>query len=373
MAIHAFLMATAMILSPAASSVGVVVQGEDRIIMRRTIMTPMGIPKAGGQPPAPTPVDEPVEVAGWSYTQWSTPSDDACGPVSVTREVSCRTRKGPVADSLCSATPHEDLRKQVVVASGCTGTWTPGSWSEWSDACSASSTRSRTVSCTATGYPLIDLDPSMCRDTQPNLSEGAQITSGCAYVSWVPDEWSAWSAQCGNATRSRTVTCVAKRTDGSTFRASDAACPIDRPASSETKLQSNCSSVVGNSNFETGRIGPWTGTGISQNTMEGTTNWGTEGVYTGKLLEGQSLSQNMTSMVPGGRYRISFVMRPTAVTATSVLTVVAGDARQTYTRTSSNVTWQPRSIDFTASSSTSISFQASQGIFYFDVVVVTPL
>ena len=230
------------------------------------------------------------------------------------------------------------------------------------------------MSCVAEQDATIQLDPTSCTAGKPSATETGLVISGCAKVDWYQGEWSAWTANCGNAQHTRTVYCEAIPVSAAPFVVDESYCSKEKPATQESALRTNCSSTVENPGFETGSIAPWTGTGTAQYNYDGTTNWGTDGDYTGKLLQGQSLTNNVKDLVPGGRYRISFMMRPTATAPTSSLQVRAGNVTQNYARTSSDVSWKLQTIDFNAyEGATPFTFTATQGIFYFDKVTVTPL
>ena len=255
------------------------------------------------------------------------------------------------------------------------GTWKDGEWSQWSNTCSLTASRTRSVTCISSSDPTVTLDASYCREAKPNEQEQSIVLTGCTSVDWHLGEWSPWTAQCGNAQHTRTVYCEALPPAGAGFTVDEAFNTKTKPATQESALQSNCSTTVENSDFETGAKTPWVGSGTAQYTVDGTTNWGTDGNYTGKLTQGQYLSNYIKDLVPGGRYRLTYMMRPTATIANSTLQVSAGNTTQQYPRTSSDVSWQPKTIDFVAftSGNTPITFTANQGIFYFDKVLITPL
>lgn len=246
---------------------------------------------------------------------------------------------------------------------------------QWSNSCSLTASRTREVTCVDSNDQSTAVNASYCLQAKPNEQEQSIVLTGCASVDWRLGEWSEWTAQCGNAQHTRTVHCEALPPTGTGFTVDETFCTKTKPVTQETALRANCADVVENSDFESGAKTPWVGNGTSQSTVDGTTNWGTDGNYTGKLFQGQYLTNYVKNLVPNGRYRLTYMMRPTATTANSTLQVTAGNTTQQYPRTSSDVSWQSKTIDFVAftGDNTPITFTANQGIFYFDKVLITPL
>lgn len=351
---------------------------DDVIVMRRQIAKP----NLNLQAPAPTPTPAPTSTptptpvpADWTYGEWSADATDICGEETITRTATCVTAQGPVSSDQCDPARRESIQETISSTAGCTAVWDSAAWTEWSNSCSPQATRTREVTCVALEDAAIELDPASCAGAEPHASENGLVVSGCAAVDWHIGEWTEWTANCGNAQHTRTVRCEAVPVSGAVFTVDDGLCAKQKPIMQETALRANCANTVENPGFETGSKEPWAGSGTSQLTMDGTTNWGTDGNYTGKLLQGQTLSNYIKDLVPNGKYRVTYMMRPTATQASSTLEVTAGNRTQQYARTSADVSWQQHSIDFVAfaGGATPITFTAKQGIFYFDKVIIVPL
>ena len=99
--------------------------------------------------------------------------------------------------------------------------WQTGGWGDWSTTC-GEATRTRTVTCVGprTGSTLSD---SSCEaDARPQASETSAQTSGCTF-SWKAETWGATVPACGMTVQNRTVRC--ERSDGQA--AGDASCPSE--------------------------------------------------------------------------------------------------------------------------------------------------
>ena len=166
----------------------------------------------------------------WFAYGWSQYSS-ACSSTSTrARTVVCQRSDGTnVADSNCaSAGPKPTSSETTAIYSGCTYSYDVGEWQAWNQACSASATRYRTITCTRSdGTAVADAN---CPGARPQQSETGPNYAGCGY-SYVVGAWQAWNQACSaSATRYRTVTCT--RSDGAVV--ADANCPGARPQQSET-------------------------------------------------------------------------------------------------------------------------------------------
>src|SRR3546814_8258601 len=105
------------------------------------------------------------------------------------------------------------------VDSGCSYNWQSGAWSGWNSSCSASATRTRSV--TWRRDPLgTTVADSFCASAKPATSEVSGQYGGCSYSATNWTGWSAWSSTCSaSATRTQTAQC--RRSDGAIVAASE--------------------------------------------------------------------------------------------------------------------------------------------------------
>ena len=102
----------------------------------------------------------------------------------------------------CKATEHYYT---VVLAGPCKAvkcTWRP--WSDWSATCGYAE-RTRTISSTQIVVQQQDCSglPQTC--SQPPQKESRKTMCACPTVTCSWNQWSEWSASCGKATRKRTI------------------------------------------------------------------------------------------------------------------------------------------------------------------------
>lgn len=88
--------------------------------------------------------------------------------------------------------------------------WTVGSYGAWSSSC-GNATRTRPVTCINPDNGAVLDDQSCNPGTRPSATDSSYQTSGCGYE-WEAGQWGAAVPACGETTQSRTVQC--KRTDG---------------------------------------------------------------------------------------------------------------------------------------------------------------
>lgn len=154
-------------------------------------------------------------------TAWSSWSSTCSPDASRSRTYDCRRSDGTiVADSECtSRSINLSESEDQAVYSGCSYSWNAGSWSGWSSSCSATATRTRSVTCRRD--PLgTTVSDSYCAATKPSTSEVTGQYNGCSYSAANWSGWSAWSSTCSsNATRTQTAQC--RRSDGTIVAASE--------------------------------------------------------------------------------------------------------------------------------------------------------
>jgi hypothetical protein len=165
---------------------------------------------------------------GWAADVWGAPST-SCGSATQTRRVYCQRSDGTeVPDAQCAGTgTRPDGTLASYQTSGCSFSWSAGSWSGLVPAC-GSTVENRSVTCTRSdGQPAADgqCDPA----TRPAAQRPGTSYQTCGYA-WETGSWSTPSRTCGSATRTRTVTCG--RSDGTTV--DDAQCTGARPDADET-------------------------------------------------------------------------------------------------------------------------------------------
>ena len=167
----------------------------------------------------------------------------------------CRNDR-PDYDGVASGDPdalgYDRVAKQLSACAPVDHQWVEGPWGAWSSTCSATATRTHTISCKRTFDSTIVADSQCDPATKPSASasETGANYSSCDYA-WsgaTEAAWGAWSSTCSNnATRTRSVTCT--RSDGST--ATDQQC-VDagkgaKPATSQTQgIYTGCRYWPGN-------------------------------------------------------------------------------------------------------------------------------
>ena len=192
----------------------------------------------------------------WKATPWQDPGASCTANETQTRNVTCQSSDGrTVADSYCTTTKWAESRT-VADYSACTFAWDTTNWSAWSNTCSSSATRTRSVTCERSDG-TVAASESSCTEAKPAASQTQAVYSGCSYT-WDSSAWSAWSSTCSsNATRSRTVRC--ERGDGTYV--SDSSCTTAKPETDQTQaIYSGCA--------YTWDIGAWQDPGASCTTSE---------------------------------------------------------------------------------------------------------
>lgn len=307
--------------------------------------------------PVSTPTPTPTSTDGaWSVGEWSSWTSSCSSSAVRLRTVVCSTSAGPAPDasctaakpsasevgnlagcsyvaggtaiygpwaSGCSASTTRNAHKQCLRSDGaivldsdctargvsldstetgsdysaCSNDWVAGNWSGWSSTCSATATRTRSVSCQRTdGFVQPD---AACVAAKPASSETSNY-QGCTYA-WNTSAWSSWSTLCGpNATRTRTAWC--ERSDGVHVTATGSTCGGGSgPSTLETADNyTNCTGVLLNGGFESALTNWTTGGTVA---LDATAHSGAKGVK----LTGQSASKlfQTVNTVVGKTYNVS--------------------------------------------------------------------
>lgn len=183
-------------------------------------------------------VDGPDAPRSWSAGSWSDWSS-TCGTATRTRIVTCVDGETgqKTSDTSCQASTRPSASETSTQTSGCSYSWTPGSYGNPAPACGAT-TMSRTVTCTRSDGQ--DADPSLCDQSTKPVTDTATTDYGLCTYSWTADPWSAPSTTCGQATQTRAVGCW--RSDQTSAADSYCAQAGERPSTSQATYQtSGCS------------------------------------------------------------------------------------------------------------------------------------
>lgn len=188
------------------------------------------VPDAGcvGNGSGPKPISSrPATITqscayGWKTGDWS-PVPDACGPVIVTRDVTCTETDGTVVSASLCKQPRPASTMQQTSTASCTFAWESGVWSAPDKTC-GDATQTRAVSCKRSDGTLAEESSCATVGDKPATTQHAQQTSGCGYR-WSTGEWGASAPACGASSQTRTVTCM--RQDGTASDASS--CTDARP------------------------------------------------------------------------------------------------------------------------------------------------
>lgn len=135
-----------------------------------------------------------VPVSNWIVSDWSSWSG-TCGNVTRTRNtILCNQ---PPCSSPCTPLPASALTQIKVLTPCCPDViqWLYSSWSSWSATCGNAVRTRVTVACTGSVCGVQCTDATVLTQSQTTCCP----TSG----EWRYYDWSAWSSNCGNATRSR--------------------------------------------------------------------------------------------------------------------------------------------------------------------------
>lgn len=190
--------------------------------------------------PAPTSRENGSNLAGcgftWTPGSWSAPDSTCSTTAKQTRSSTCMRSDGKLVENSYCNPASEPAREQTVERlEGCGYEWVSGEFTEWSSTCSASSKRTRSVTCTRTDGETVEDD--RCAGDKPAAQETADIATSCSYE-WIVGVWEEPHTCSATAERKRDVTC--RRSDDRTALSSFCDQP-SRPASTETFADySNC-------------------------------------------------------------------------------------------------------------------------------------
>jgi hypothetical protein len=152
---------------------------------------------------------------------------------------------------MCGDKATPPLTDVMPVYTGCATSWATGEWSPYSSTCSATSTRTRPVTCNQTRpSETVPVDARTCdASTKPASSDSAGVYTSCSNT-WVAGTWG-WNGVAGatsstcdtQAQQTQTPTCRATLSDGTKVTAPDSNCdPAKKPATTRTTSSvSSCS------------------------------------------------------------------------------------------------------------------------------------
>ncbi len=298
----------------------------------------------------------------WRYSQWSAWSSTCSPSATQTRTATCYGTDGkPAGDAACAAIQRETTERSREDLSGCSLSWSAGEWGAWDSACTASATRSRTVSCRAqqgqTGFDIADVN-CVGAGAKPPLTDPnhPEIRTGCIY-GYTYGAYGAPSSTCSRtATSTRTATCRRYVSDQERLTAPTAGYSVDasmctaagvtvEQTTTTSPNYTSCTTVLRNGNFADG-VASWTG-GIV---------WGGPGQ--GRIwTDGASATQTITGLEVGSRYKLTGSMLNGSNTANSAaadltLTSENGDVQTTRVTAATGGIFRPVSAFFVAQSST---------------------
>lgn len=239
------LMATAAIALPSLAD------AQDVVVMRRVLAPPNRAPST----PTPTPAGAGKWVVG-DYV-WVAGAPTCTHQAGRSRNVTCMADGTIVGNARCTE-PKPAETGFTDRYDSCQNDWSVGEYGDPQPSCSANAVRTRQVVCIRHGGPITgELAPdASCTDAKPGATESGPSFAGCGY-SWNAGAYSAWSAACSaTATRTRSVSCV--RSDGSP--AGDDVCGAisAKPATVETDNTSSCPAPGTGGDTGTGVAGEWT-------------------------------------------------------------------------------------------------------------------
>lgn len=172
----------------------------------------------------------------WNVSEWGAWSSTCSADAVRERSVRCAQSDGTtLPDAQCEILGEKPVSTETGNFSKCEFKWSIGSWSDWTEQCSASATRLRSVVCRDDkGAAVAD---SSCVEEKPETSETGYF-GGCAR-DWAVGEWGDWSSTCSkDAERTRSVSCV--RSDGTVLE--DNLCSGEQPARDQRgEVTSSCS------------------------------------------------------------------------------------------------------------------------------------
>lgn len=313
---------------------------QTRTVECRLGTTPTSASRCGTVMPATqrtTPRTETCTL-GWRYTPWSAWSSTCSQNATQTRTATCYGIDGEAkGDEACAGIKRDVVQNSRQDLSGCSFAWTTEEWGPWDSSCTASASRSRTVTCQAqqgqTGFAIAD---GNCTGAKPPVTDPnhPEIRTGCIY-GYTYGAYGAPSSTCSKtATSTRTATCRRYTSDiqklntplsGDAVDASlcTAAGVASEPTTTTTPNYTSCTTVMKNGNF-----------------VNDTSSWGGSIVWGGPgegrvWTDGTAATQTVTGLEVGSRYQLSGSIKNgsnTGASAAADLTLTSSDGSVQTTR-----------------------------------------
>ena len=203
----------------------------------------------------------------WNRGEWG-PWSNTCSATAVrTRSISCTRRFDGTTqpDARCDQTQDHAASQTQAVYSGCSYAKGPTvtNTGPWANGCSANTTRTLTYNCRRSDGTTVAASECTSRGVSLTETDTGSNFASCTYA-WTPnDTTTGWGASSNTCSSSATQTrsVVCRRSDGTTV--TDSNCTGTRPASTRTVTDySTCSYTRGPTVTNTG---PWA-SGCSSNT-----------------------------------------------------------------------------------------------------------
>lgn len=228
-------------------------QAERTVVCRRSDGAEAGDASCEGPVPARTETYSDLSACtySWKPGAWSAPDSTCSDAATRTRTASCVRSDGEAADGMCGDKSTPPLTDVMPIYTGCATSWATGEWSSYNSTCSATSTRTRPVTCNQNRpSETVPVDARTCdASTRPASSDSVGIYTSCANV-WVSGTWG-WNGVAGavsstcdtQAQQTQTPTCRATLSDGTKVTVPDSNCdPAKKPATTRTTSSvSSCS------------------------------------------------------------------------------------------------------------------------------------
>lgn len=164
---------------------------------------------------------------GWVTGEWTEAPEEGCGKFYVSRKVQCVNGNGNVLSDAECGQNKPATEQSIDVTSTCKFSWQYGPTQPAPQGC-GTVFATRSVNCVRSDGAVAPGEACGLGE-RPESQFPETDYSQCKFE-WNVADWSEWSSSCGDATRTRAVTC--KRSDGNTV--DDSSCGADRPASTET-------------------------------------------------------------------------------------------------------------------------------------------
>jgi len=189
----------------------------------------------------------------WSTGAWSDPTSQ-CGASTQTRGVLCVRSDGTKAsEDMCAAAGAKPPETQeAYVVSGCAANWMPSPWGSPVPAC-GTSTQTRDVPCVRADG--VAVDAAQCTLEKPATSQPVKDYTTCIDgrtpenpFGWTVGEYGAFSTTCGQAVRTRSVTC----TDDDGKAVAETNCRLTKPVASVSSYETSSCTL----SWQIGDYGP---------------------------------------------------------------------------------------------------------------------